>query len=298
MIEPGKSEDVKVKMVAAAKGGPFQKTIDVLTNDRDHATVKLECAAEVLSALKFEPDTLNFGMLRRSDPTLVRTVRVMRGSGVPIKPKVLAVTNPQVAAELNEVQPGDVYELTVTAQQPWPKGNLFAAVQLETGVEQAPHDNLMVSGMVAPRVEPNPSRFLLRPNMSSDTELVARLVWDGDPPAKITAATVSDAGLTAHAQEQEGQEVVVLDVPAGYVLPKDKSVRVMVNTDDPVAPVIQIPVVPLSSSERATGKGAGSRVRKGQPPAPTAALTPSATAAPPPNDQSPTSAPAEEARAK
>jgi hypothetical protein len=232
-------------VIEAATGpvrGKLTKPIHVSTNDRANPDVRLDCEAEILSALKCDPNILNFGLVKRGDGQIEKTVKITRGSGGPLKPRVLSTTNPLVTADMREVEPGESYELSVVARPPWPNGPLRANVQIETGVEQVPIEIVMVSANIMPRVQIVPPRFVIRPDLQSGGRLVARVKWDNDKPGTVTEALVNDPSLTVRVEEQKNQQVIALLVPSDYSVPPNRTVQVTVKTDDPVAPVLQMPV--------------------------------------------------------
>jgi hypothetical protein len=288
MIDPGKSEDVKITIATGPRRGKLSRMIGVTTNDRANATLNLECEAEIRSALKCDPETVAFAPIKRGDTRVEKTVKITRGSAGPIHPKVGATGNPQITAELRELEPGESYELHVVAQPPWPSnGFLRANVPIETGIEKSPTENLMVSGNVLPRAQISPRQFTLRSDPESDLRLVARLNWDDDHPGKITEATVNDASLKVAVEEQGDQQVVVLNVPAGYSATRGRGTQVTVKTDDPVVPSVQIPVfvmattsgpsaVPGADAQRVNSAVLRPTARQIPPPTPSATPTPAA----------------------
>jgi hypothetical protein len=271
-------------MATGQRRGKLNRTITCTTNDRSSPSVGLECEADVLTALKCEPESVNLGQIKRSAARIEQTVKITRGSGGPIKPKLLQTGNPQITADLREIEPGESYELAIVAEPPWPNGMLRGSVQFETGVEQAPNESLMVFGNITPRAQISPQRFTLRPETPSDMKLVARLNWDDNNPGKITEATVNDPALTARVEEQADQQVIVLEVPAGYA-PKGRATQVTVKTDDPAVPSLQIPVF-AATAMPTSGPAAqviGPDVQRAQPGmlSPRARATPAAPAQPP-----------------
>ncbi len=250
-------------MATGQKRGKLNRIIAVTTNDRSSQTVNLECEAEILSALKCDPESVNFGQIKRSDTRAEKTVKITRGNGGPIKPKVVSSGNPQVTADLREIEPGESYELAIVTEPPWPNGMLRANVQIETGVEQAPTESIMVFANVMPRVQASPQRFTIRPDSTNDSKVVARLNWDDDHPGKITEVTVNDSTLSVEVEEQNNQQVIVLDVPAGYSPAKNAGTQVSVKTDDPAVPAIQIPVFVMAT--RVVGPAGPTTAPTGEP---------------------------------
>jgi hypothetical protein len=249
MIDPGKTEDVKVTIATGPKRGKLSRTITLTTNDRDNTNVKLECEADIQSALKCEPENVAFPPIKRSETRVEKTVKITRGSAGPIHPKLGSIGNPQITADLREIEPGESYELQVVAQPPWPaNGAVRANLPIETGIEKSPTETIMVSGIVLPRAQVSPRQFTLRPGTSSDLRLVARLNWDDDHPGKITEATVNDEALKVGVEDQDNQQVIVLNVPAGYGSERRRGTQVTVKTDDPAVPSLSIPVFVMATA--------------------------------------------------
>jgi hypothetical protein len=235
--------------------GKLLKPITIATNDREHLTARVDCEAEIRSALRCEPDSVHIAPIKRSDSELQRIVHIKRGDAGPITPKVLSTSNPQITAELREVQAGESYDLVVTARPPWPTTNLIGNVQIETGVSEVPTERINVIGNVSPRVQALPPRFTIRPGHKAGDRLSARVAWDGDNPGRVLTATVSDPALTTRIEERSGQQTIWLEVPASYNLEAGKTAMVTVTTDDPAVPTFQIPVAMLPA-QAATPSGA------------------------------------------
>jgi hypothetical protein len=246
--------------------GKLTKVISVVTNDRTSPEVRLQCEAEIRSALVCEPNIVSLGSIKRNSPKIEKTVRITRGAAGPIKPRVMTTTNPLVKAELREIEAGSTYDLDIVAEPPWPNSFLRASVQLDTGTTEVPMEIVMVSGMLTPRVQATPARFYVRPDSSKGVRLAARLVWD-DPPGKATGVVVNDPGLTARLEEEGSQQMVVLTAAAGYAVPPGKNIQVTVNTDDPAVPILQIPVSPMPTPAARPGAPAAGRAPQAAPPA-------------------------------
>lgn len=221
----------------------------------------LECEAKVLSAMRVEPATVSFGQIQRDDPEQTKTITITRGDGGPLDPKVLATGNPQIAAELREIEPGERYEVDVTIRPPWPNEMLRGTLSLETGVERAPQESIVVFANVTPRLQANPQRFMIQMEPEAAVELTARLNWDGQP-GKVLEATVNDPELAVRVDEQDGEQVLVLDVPAKYSPKRRTGSVVTLRTDDPTVSIVQVPIfvinraaTPASPAPR-TGRGA------------------------------------------
>ncbi len=243
------------------------KRITVNTNDRDNAAVNLECEVNVLSAMRLTPATVNLGQIKRDAAEQKSIVKITRGDAGPLKPKVVSTGNPSIAAELREVTTGEEYELEITLKPPWPSGALRGNVKLETGVEEAPEESVAVYATIAARLQASPQRLMLRPDPEKETRAVARLNWDGEPKGNVLETKTDDPRLSVRLEEQKGQQMVVVDVPPGYEIPKGQVRNVVVTTDDPQVPTLQIPVfvvsAPVASEAQPAGQPGATPVKPG-----------------------------------
>ena len=233
----------------------LKKGVTVTTNDRDQPRLKLEGTTTVMSALRVDPKSVNFGQVKRESAGETRTVKIHRGDGGPLTPSVINTGNPQIFAELKEVTAGEEYDLVVEVKPPWPNGILRGNIMMDTGVEKAAQESIVVYANVAPRLKSLPSRFMIARNndVDKDRDLVARLQWSENKPAKLTGATTNDNKMTVTIEEADGKQSLVLHVPAGYIPTRRTGINVTVTTDDPEVPSMQVPVY-VTNNQSAGGK--------------------------------------------
>lgn len=239
-IQPGQTEDIEVTIATSGREGEFTRKIRVQTNDVNNPQVELTCKGRVLAAFKADPKVVNFGTIPRDAGPVTKTVTLTRGDGGPLHPKVAACEG-HAAAELREIEPGEKYTLDITVSPPWPNDKVRGSVMIETGLEEAPQDSVRYFGAVEARLRAEPRALSLPAGEERPTELRTRLVWAG-APGRALAAVASDPALQAKIVEEDGQQFVVLSVPAGYELPAKKPASVSVTTDDPVADSLRIPI--------------------------------------------------------
>jgi len=245
-IAPGQSEQVKLA-ITTKRSGPFTRKISVLTNDAEHQRESLECAGTVRVPFKMEPravfNSVSFGEIQGSADAQRKTVTITRGDGGPLAPELLPSDHPNVQVALREIEPGECYELDVVMSPPWPKNRTVRAnLTLKTGVPEAPEDTIRVYARIAPRLRAIPAHLRLPREIKSELERKVRLMWSGGNPGQILEATTSDARMSVRIEEENGQQVVVLQVPADYTPPARGSAFVTVKTDDPEAPTLSIQV--------------------------------------------------------
>lgn len=274
MIQPGKTEVVEFSSGAPQRPGPMTKQITLTSNDRQNVTTSLQGETTVLSGVRLQPEVVTFAQVKRDSEEQKQTVTITRGDGGPLSPKIVAPANPQIKTELREIEAGEKYELDVRIVPPWPNGSLQGVVVLETGIEQAPRENIRVTANITPRVQSVPQRYLIQAEPKADMELSARLNWDGSP-AKILDVTTSDPATSVQFTDDNNQQIIVLHVPAGYNPQNKMGNSVTIKTDDKAIPVMQIPIMVVGQTVNAAQtQPAGPRqrpkvvpLRPGSPPA-------------------------------
>ncbi|MCK4342242.1 MAG: hypothetical protein KAY37_11030 [Phycisphaerae bacterium] len=259
-------------MSTGARSGRLGRKVKVYTNDRDMLQTTLECIAKVRVALKLQPVTINFGQISRGSEPQTKIVTVLRGDGGAINPKIVSTGHKQFEAELVELEPGEKYELKVTANPPWPNDMLRGSMILDTGVERSPQEKITVFARITPRLATNPSRFRIPPNIESDLEIPAELKWSDGEPGRVLAASINDPALSVEIKEEGEQQMIVLHVPAGFEAKRGKRYTVKLKTDDPTTETVDVqvyasrPPVKREPGVKVTPSGAGTKaIAPGQP---------------------------------
>lgn len=241
VIQPAQTEIFGLQVNTAGVLAEVKKQATFETNDRQNPRVTIECVARVKTGLVAEPRGITFGELPRSAEAQKQTVRLQRGDGGPIRPTIAAESAPEVRTELREVEPGERYELDVSVGPPWPNGVMRTKVVLNTGIAEAPTEEISVYAYVTPRVELIPSRFAVPQNPKEALEVSARVQWDG-PPGRILDVSSSDPSIKPRIEEHEGAQTVVVPVPAGYKPAGRMTRHVVLKLDDEQVPELKIPL--------------------------------------------------------
>ncbi len=249
-IEPGQTDTVEISLNTGSRNGKVTRKIRIETNDRKHQNETITCEANVLAAVKTEPRTAHFTKIDRNAGPQKRTITLTRADGGPLAPKIKTVRGDNVTAELREIEAGERYELDITISPPWPNGTTRGNVILETGVEQAPTEGIVVYANVAPRLQAQPQRFTIPADLESNREFRARLVWSGDKPGNISEVVATDPELKARLEDENGKQTIVLEVPAGYSPVRRAGNAVVVKTDDPTARNFRIPMYIMRPGSR------------------------------------------------
>jgi hypothetical protein len=271
-IAPGQSEQVKVTVTSARHSGPFTRTVTATTNDADHHKVVLTCAGSVLVPFEMKPSALSFGQLARDAGPQQKTVTITRGDGAPLALEVLPPSDPNLRASLREIEPGEHYELDVEVTPGWSQGSWRTNLMLKTGIAEVPQESIRVYGFIVPRLRAMPVRFTVPRDLPAERELRARLLWSNNRAGQVLEVTSSDPDTPVRIEERNGQQYVVLSVPAGYQpLVRPRPV-VTLTTDDPEVPTLDIEVwlaraprttrTPVRAAPTASGAGVRSTLRR------------------------------------
>lgn len=124
--------------------GPVGRQITVTTNDPQQRTAKLQCRSRVLVPFHSNPRYINFLKIEDSTTPLPQTVTLRRGDGGPLSLELVPDRTNSVFADLNEITPGEHYELVIALSPPQRPGKLRSWVRLKTGVEQMPETTIPV----------------------------------------------------------------------------------------------------------------------------------------------------------
>lgn len=201
----------------------------------------------IKTACRIDVPAVIFRDLKRTDEEKTITVKIQRGDGDPLKPTLVPQTNPNIATTLREVTPGELYELDVTVKPPWPNQPIRGAVMIETGVKEAPREQLIVTAALPARLQAVPAQLRLLPSNPAGASVQARLQWSDNRPGKILSAVGSDARMSVEVQEDGDHALVTLRVPAGYSAARGRAGTITITTDDPEVPTLELPVFTLGS---------------------------------------------------
>ena len=252
-------------MLATARRNKLNKQIRVLTNDRATPSTTLHCLANVRMALKMTPGTLNLGVVKRDAESLTKTVLIERGDGGPISPEVRSASLKNMATELREIEPGEKYELDITVSPPWPNKWLRGTIALNTGVNEAVNQVLSVRAQIPPRLTASPSQITLPNEVEEETVRRAKLIWSDHEPGEITAVSVNDSSLSVELEEKDGEQWVVLHVPAGYEARPGSRKKVTLRTSDREVPKMDITVYSMRPRSARTAQPRKPRALPGGP---------------------------------
>lgn len=243
-IAPGQKARIGLVLYPAYQS-TFLRTFKLQTNDPQQRQVELTCAAPVKFACHVEPGGVMLGEIPRTDKTRTGVVKIRRGDGGPLKPRLKEGGTPGVRAALREVTAGELYELEVTVEAPWPQDTLQAGITFETGVPESPERTVYVHALICERLVFEPAIVCIPDKTTEARDIPTRLFWCGGPPATIKEMTIDDPRLKVQVGTHKGQPALIVTVPANFDgLTQRRTLRV--TTDDATTNRFEVPILTLS----------------------------------------------------
>ena len=128
--------------------GDVKKTITVYSNDPKHVKETLTCNVKVKVPFKTSPTVANFRNIDEQTTPLPQTVTIKRGDGGPLKLEIVEAGKAGINTLLEEIEPGEHYELIIGLSPPMNPGRLRSWVKLKTGIEEVPETTVPVYGQI------------------------------------------------------------------------------------------------------------------------------------------------------
>jgi thiol-disulfide isomerase/thioredoxin len=244
--EPGKSGKVKAMVRTAGFKGEVTKTVNVTCNDTKNQVTRLTLHGSLKERLALEPvgGTVNFGRYL-GEPLKPQKVKMVSNVDSPVKIEPATPNASKIfKADVAEVQPGKVYEVTVTAEPPYTQGNNYVELQFKTGLKEQPLVSIRCSLFVPPDIEVLPVSIILGMPPTQPMPRPVQIRYNAQGAMKILKAVASDESIKVDLSERTaGKDFqLMVTLPAGFNPPPDKPAMVKVTTDNEKQPEITIPV--------------------------------------------------------
>lgn len=244
--DPGKTGKVKAMVRTAGYRGPVIKSVNVTCNDPQNKTIRLTLQGTLKERLVLEPigGGVNFGRYL-GEPLKPQKVKITNNVETPIKIEPMVPDASKIfKASVAEIQPGKVYEVTVTAEPPFAQGNNYVELQFKTGLKEQPMVPVRCSLFAPPDIEVNPVSIILGMPPTQPMPRPVQIRYNGQGTMKVLSAVSSDESIKVNVSERvPGKDFqVMLTLPAGFNPPPNKPAMVKVTTDNQKQPEIAIPV--------------------------------------------------------
>jgi hypothetical protein len=149
-IAPGDAGEIKTTFDSSNFRNAIHKTITMVSNDPEQATLRFQITGQVKEELVMQPARIGLGQLAPGEQVEER-VAVINSSRQAITLEAPKSTNPSIQASLDRttLAPGEQAVLKVTAQVPTEAKRLSGYVMIGTSYGKVPNLRLPVSASVA-----------------------------------------------------------------------------------------------------------------------------------------------------
>ncbi len=235
VIAAGASGKIPFTLNTGMTTAVLTKPINVRTNDPANPNMVLTLKGPVKARISVEPPTgAQFGRVT-DDSVLSQVVRVVNNTDKPMNLEPVAghptgVFKPTIKA----VEPGKVFEVTITAERPFSQGMNAAQLNFSTGIEGTPPVLISANLYAPPLLEIQPPQLMLIRPPTQDQPSNISLVYNGAGEMKVLNVASSDEGLKTDVQpgQPEGRSYnIIVTVPKGYTLGTGESADVTITTD-------------------------------------------------------------------
>ncbi|MCC6443122.1 MAG: DUF1573 domain-containing protein [Armatimonadetes bacterium] len=245
-IAPGAEDAITGEIRTAGYRGKLEKTIEVRANDPTRPRASLSLSVNILSVVHIEPsENLSFS-LKDTEPTSKELTLTVRGTE-PVEINRVSCSVPYATAELQSLpsDSGKAYRVVVTVRSEAPVGRIpFMVTAFTTSRRepQIPIYALCEKGIMAVPVS------VYMGNITSATRLPVTQILTlikKEGAFHIRQVTSSDANLQTEMETLRDGSQYRISVTYNGGWQADASIRsmVIVETDDPRQPRIEIPVI-------------------------------------------------------
>jgi len=249
---------------ATTHPGAASKTATLTTNDPNQPSVVIPVRGTVKALFTASPSERITFEGADVDTRESRTIRLESRFEGPVN---LALNPEQdfgrFEVELKEVEPGKVFELTVTTKPPLQRGPNAAVIRMNTGLEQVPTYEVQAMAMVQPRIFTIPAQLFVTPATTQPMEQMLRVQYRVDRPLKIVSVMATHSAIRCELTDSSapapnakvGYHQIRVTLPPYDALPNEGA-KILISTDDPTPEFtrLEVPVI-----------------KRGPPPAPPAA---------------------------
>lgn len=268
LIQPGKEGKIPISVNTKNMSHQIIKTIMVTHNDKTvENPFKLEVKGNVKPRISIEPPGgANFGSVM-NETDLTREITVTNNTDKPLKlEKKEGEPESIFSYEMKEVEAGKKYAFTIKANRPFKEGAQNARLAFTTGIEAEPEIYLNCYLFARPLAEVNPQfQAFTVPLKEEWKNENFDIRFNGQGTMKITSVTPSHPQIRTTLTETEPGRVwrMGVIVSAGFDAPETEPVKVVINTDLPDKPQMEVNFrtvrtqqAPLVTAESLIGKPA------------------------------------------
>jgi hypothetical protein len=241
VIAPGAEGKIEADVRTSGFRGKIAKSIEVTTNDSGKPQISLRLLANVISVIEAVPATVPAVALKDTEPTVKELQLRVRGSEL-VEVTRVSCSSPNAAARVEPAVGG--YKLFVTIQPSAPLGRSNLSVTLFTSSKREPQISIPLTCEKGILLAP---ASLYLGAISPATKLpVTQVVTLSKREGKfrVTKVESSDPNLEVRDETvQEGSQYRLTVTYRGGWPAGAARAKLMIETDDPRQPRLEIPVI-------------------------------------------------------
>lgn len=254
-LGPGETTEVLVRYDSKGKQGKQTSTVTIYSNDPATPEAVFHIRGEVKRAVILEP--LGGVVIRGLDPYAVQTAsaRVRNQVDEPLKLRVQSQTTPQFDVTINEITPGQEWEVRATTRPPLGIGTNRGLIVAETGLSREPTISIPISARIFDRVNLVPAAFLFIREDPKPARRGVDVEYYGDGDFRIERVVSSDPSVRVTPGQPRGPaewqknlpptpRVIVpitVDVPSTAKIPAGGA-QLEIFTNDPDFPRVAVQI--------------------------------------------------------
>ena len=244
-VAPGETGEFPFKLDSNKLFAKYRKPITISTNDPITPDIKLWLVGDCRRYVEIQPANASFGRVTTKEAK-TKLLTIKNNASQPLQ---LTVPPPQEGSgftyELEEVEPGQRYNLTVSTVTPHQPGNLKGDIVLATNLLEQPTATIHVLGSFPARLDVNPPKLrLFQPVAGRPLTRPLNFTNFSEHPVKVLGVSSDDPDMELTVSEVEAgrRYRINVAVPADYQLPKQDR-TIVIQTDDAELPEITVPVI-------------------------------------------------------
>lgn len=267
-LAPGESDTFTIGY-DSKRIGKVSKVVRVLTNDPVRPELRFTLTGEVKAIVEMDPPHgALFARITRNTHSS-KAVEIRNTLEEPMDLKIADAPTDSFTYNLETVDPGRHYRLTVTTKPPMTDGPKSVDVKLSTGLSKAPEIVVKVSAVVQPNVVVRPDTIFLPKRLTREMTRKIYVEFPKDKPVNVTKVSGSIESIKADISPDNpyrgrpddvfDQVEISVTLPAGKDLPPEGAI-VTIETDslEPEYAKFQVKVTnesPNPVGSRAMGHG-------------------------------------------
>jgi hypothetical protein len=253
-LAPGESDTFTITY-DTRRIGPAHKKVSINSNDPTQPTIIIDVTGTVKPIFAATPPECSFADAEENT-VATKTIRLENQYTRPLPLRIKPGQNiQQFQCELKEIEPGKVYELTVTTRPPLNQGKNMTRLALEMGEPDLPDIDIKLSASVQPRATLSPMAIYVTPSRSKEWNTMLTVQYRADKPLTVVGAHSDLESIKCEVLPQSpppkgaimGYHQIRVTLPRFSEIPPTGA-KIFIDTDDP-DPKFATMVAPVTRRE-------------------------------------------------